>query len=106
MIKNFLKQIRQVRVKRGYSQEATSFELNISQNAYSKIESGKSKLRLDTVLKLSKVFNLKIVLENGTLVVLENETKKPTNPTKVMKEIRKIKHHISKLVEPEELPTN
>lgn len=50
--------LRKARQKLGYSQEYIAIELGISQKAYSNLENGKTKLRGDTLLKLSEIFNV------------------------------------------------
>ncbi|MEQ9262186.1 MAG: helix-turn-helix transcriptional regulator [Owenweeksia sp.] len=107
MTTKFLSQIRKIRAKKGYSQEAISFDLGISQNAYSKIECGRSSLRLETLLKLSQALNLKVIMDKNSITVLENENlEAPVSPVKLKKEIHKIQHQISKLTDVGRLPTN
>ena len=50
--------LRKERQRLGYSQEYVAMELGISQKAYSDLENGKTKLRGDTLLKLSDIFNV------------------------------------------------
>ncbi|WP_445748241.1 helix-turn-helix domain-containing protein [Polaribacter sp.] len=50
--------IRNYRLIKGYSQEYMSSELNISQTAYHKIESGKIKLKVCTLLKIADVLEI------------------------------------------------
>lgn len=50
--------LRKERQKLGYSQEYVAMELGISQKAYSDLENGKTKLKGDTLLKLSGIFKV------------------------------------------------
>lgn len=50
--------IKELRIEHNYSQEYLANELDISQKTYSNIENGKTKLNLDHLIKLSKVFNM------------------------------------------------
>lgn len=54
--------IRFIRVYRNISQEYIASCLNLSQSAYSKIETGQRKLNIERVEKLAKVFNLELSL--------------------------------------------
>lgn len=58
--------IRNYRLIKGYSQEYMSSELNISQTAYHKIESGKVKLKVSTLLRIAEL------LEIDLLVLFQN----------------------------------
>jgi transcriptional regulator with XRE-family HTH domain len=50
--------LRKERQRLGYSQEYVAMELGISQKAYSDLENRKTKLKEDTLRKLSEVFNV------------------------------------------------
>jgi len=50
--------IRTLRNAKGYSQEYVAAKLNISQNTYSKIESGQTKLTIDRVEQLAKLYEV------------------------------------------------
>mgnify|MGYP003536855521 FL=1 len=52
--------IRSLRAQRNYTQEYVAFKLDISQRAYSKIETGKTKLRIDHLIALADVFKVPI----------------------------------------------
>ena len=53
--------IRTRREKQGYSQLYVATKLNISQNAYSKVELGQTKITLDTLLALAEILNLHVL---------------------------------------------
>lgn len=53
-----LDKLRLLRREREYSQEYMAYRLDISQKAYSDIESGKTKLKNDILLKLSNIFEI------------------------------------------------
>ncbi|UEG51444.1 helix-turn-helix domain-containing protein [Mucilaginibacter daejeonensis] len=52
--------IRTIRIQQGLSQDQVASTLGISQNAYSKLELGYSKLRVEQLICLSDVFNVDI----------------------------------------------
>ena len=53
--------IRTLREKQGYSQLYVATKLNVSQNAYSKVELGQTKITLDTLLALAEILNLQVL---------------------------------------------
>ncbi|PMD96436.1 hypothetical protein BWI97_11560 [Siphonobacter sp. BAB-5405] len=59
-MKYIIEKIRNIRHSKGYSQEYMSFELGISQTAYSRIELGKVKLDLIHLQRISEVFGIPI----------------------------------------------
>lgn len=59
--------IKKISVERGYSHEAMAMDLGISQTAYSKLESGKTKLSVDRLLKIAEI------LEVSTAQLLNDE---------------------------------
>jgi transcriptional regulator with XRE-family HTH domain len=58
-IKAIAATIRQKREYRNYTQEYLAFKLNISQNAYSKIELGYTKLTLERLFQIAEVLEFK-----------------------------------------------
>ena len=52
--------IRATREQLNYSQDFVALELGISQRAYSKIETGETRLRADHLIKLSEVLQLNL----------------------------------------------
>jgi transcriptional regulator with XRE-family HTH domain len=52
--------IKQLRVKKRLSQEETSFELNMSQAAYCKLENGETLIDISKLEKIAKYFNASI----------------------------------------------
>jgi GAF domain-containing protein len=54
------KNIRQVRLTRNYSQDYLAYKLKISQNAYSKLELGYSKLTLERVIVIARILEVSI----------------------------------------------
>ena len=52
--------IRKVRTIKGYSQEYVSEKLKISQPAYSDIEKNKTKITLETLKELAKIFEVEV----------------------------------------------
>jgi transcriptional regulator with XRE-family HTH domain len=60
------KRIKQIRFEKGYTQENMADMLNISQNAYYKLEKGYSRIDLCKFIKLSKILEVEVAeLING-----------------------------------------
>lgn len=57
-IKNVAINIRKVREHKGYTQDYLAAKLKISQNAYSKLELGYSKLTVDRLFKISSILGI------------------------------------------------
>lgn len=73
-IKAIAATIRKKREYRNYTQEYLAFKLNISQNAYSKIELGYTKITLERLFQIAEVleFNVtELIDEQEDLVGLE-----------------------------------
>lgn len=64
--------IRKVREYRNYTQDYLAAKLEISQNAYSKIELGYSKITLD------RLFHIALILEVGVMELIKFEPEKFT----------------------------
>ena len=58
-IENTANLIRIHRQKKGLSQQAVAAKLNISQNAYSRMERGFTKITIDRISEIAKVFGIK-----------------------------------------------
>jgi transcriptional regulator with XRE-family HTH domain len=52
------KRLREIRLRKGLSQENIALELKITQKAYSKIENGETSLNHDKLLKVAKVLEI------------------------------------------------
>ncbi|MFD2873329.1 helix-turn-helix domain-containing protein [Mucilaginibacter ximonensis] len=52
--------IKSARLYRNYSQEYLGLRLNISQNAYSKIEIGQSSISLQRIFEIAEVFEVDV----------------------------------------------
>jgi|SRR6476661_491587 len=52
--------IRIERIRRGYSQEYMAYELNISQNAYSKVERQQSELTVKRLYAIAKILEMDV----------------------------------------------
>lgn len=66
------KKIKFIREFRNYSQEYMAFRLGISQNAYSRIELGKSKLTVEKAKLIAEIFNLdlsELLNENASFII-------------------------------------
>ena len=61
-IKTVLANIKNQRNIKNYTQEYVANKLGISQNAYSKIESGVSTLTITTLFSLSHIFDIDVLL--------------------------------------------
>ncbi|MET4081187.1 transcriptional regulator with XRE-family HTH domain [Pedobacter sp. UYP30] len=61
-IENVASNIRKIREYKGYTQDYLAAKLKISQNAYSKLELGYSKLTVDRLFKISGILGLEAKL--------------------------------------------
>ena len=61
--------IRKIREHKNYTQEFLAAKLDISQNAYSKIELGYSKISLERLFQISEVLEI----DSVKLLAVENE---------------------------------
>lgn len=59
-INKIISNIRQMRLDRNYTQDYMAMKLNISQNAYSKLELGRSSLSLERLFQISAVLEIEI----------------------------------------------
>jgi transcriptional regulator with XRE-family HTH domain len=53
--------IRKVREYRNYTQEYLAMKLDISQNAYSKIELGYTKITLERIFQIASILNIDLI---------------------------------------------
>ncbi|MGJ8592051.1 MAG: helix-turn-helix domain-containing protein [Aquaticitalea sp.] len=53
--------LKELRLERNFSQDYIAFELGISQKTYSNLESGKSKIGLEHLNALSKIYNSTLI---------------------------------------------
>ena len=60
-IKAIAANIRKKREKRNYTQEYLAYKLNISQNAYSKIELGYTKITLERLFQIADILEIDAV---------------------------------------------
>tara|TARA_B110000090_G_C13105569_1_gene340269 strand:+ start:414 stop:635 length:222 start_codon:yes stop_codon:yes gene_type:complete len=56
--KEILHKIRKRRIEKEYSQEYVGIQLGIGQVAYHKLENGKTRLRIDTLLQLATILDV------------------------------------------------
>ncbi|WP_114941347.1 helix-turn-helix domain-containing protein [Mucilaginibacter endophyticus] len=52
--------IKEIRIKKNYSQYYVAYKLNISQNSFSKIELGNVKLTLARLIEIAKVLEISV----------------------------------------------
>lgn len=52
--------MRSLRAERNFTQEYVAYKLEISQRAYSKIETGKTKLRIEHLIQLAEIFQIPV----------------------------------------------
>lgn len=52
------KKIRHYREKKGFSQEYMANQLDLSQNAYYKLEAGETRLKVDTLKQISDILEI------------------------------------------------
>ena len=60
MKKEICKKIKELRLKNGYSQQAIAETLCMSQNAYSEMETGKTKMDIEKLYALAEFFKVPI----------------------------------------------
>lgn len=94
--------LRDIRIRKGYSQEYVASYLNITQPAYSKLESGKTGITLNLVEKLAVLYNMSNVdFLNSILVdqriVGTNFTHKDLIIKSLMAEIRRLRRIVNSL---------
>ena len=61
MIEQILKNIELIRVARGFSQDGMAAEMNKTQSAYARFESGKTKIDLKTLDEFAKANNMSLI---------------------------------------------
>lgn len=60
-MKNFICQkIKQLRKKHGYSQEIVAILLNMEQNTYSRLERGETKIDIERLLLIARLYKISI----------------------------------------------
>jgi transcriptional regulator with XRE-family HTH domain len=61
--------VKHIREEKNYSQEFVASKLGISQKAYSKIETGETKLSVENLIKISEILDTSIntILETGAV---------------------------------------
>lgn len=59
-IKKIGERVKNIREQRNYSQQYVASKLGVSQKAYSKIETGETKLSVDNLMKLSEILETTI----------------------------------------------
>jgi len=60
-VRSILFAVREKRIARGYTQEFVAGKLGVSQNGYSKIESGASKITVRTLCMLAEIFEIELI---------------------------------------------
>lgn len=68
---NVIAKIRHLRRNREYSQEYMALLLNISQNAYSRLENGKTPITID------RLYHICIILQTNPAILLDWEEQEP-----------------------------
>jgi len=61
-MKSINSKIKRLRLERNYTQDYLALKLNISQNAYSKLELGHSKLSLERLMQIAEVLEVDITI--------------------------------------------
>ncbi len=59
-IKEIRERIKTVRIEKGYSQDYMADMLNISQNAYHKLEKGHTRIHLEKFIDIAKVLEVEV----------------------------------------------
>lgn len=79
LTKKIAKHIREVRKSKEYSQEYIATQLNISQQAYQKIESGKTKINLNCALLIADILEINFEqLVKSKSIIEEKANDKPS----------------------------
>ncbi|OKS88563.1 helix-turn-helix domain-containing protein [Mucilaginibacter polytrichastri] len=60
-VKSIAGNIRRIREGKGYTQEYLAMKLGISQNAYSKIELGYTKITLERLFQIARIIEIEVV---------------------------------------------
>ena len=72
---NIVSNIRRIRDQKGYSQDSMAVELGITQTAYSRIESGESKLTIDRLQEIAKILDTDIsAFLDASKVTIQSQT--------------------------------
>lgn len=61
IIERIIYRIKQIRLSKKITQDKVAEQINMSQNNYSRIESGSNKLTVDTLLKISAAINVSAI---------------------------------------------
>lgn len=79
--------IKELREKQNLSQENVADLINETQSGYSKIELGKKKLKVETLIKLTKVFNT----TSDYILGIKKENEQTNKIEKIIEYCQKIK---------------
>ncbi|MAC86562.1 MAG: transcriptional regulator [Gammaproteobacteria bacterium] len=60
IVKEIRERIKTVRIEKGYSQDYMADMLNISQNAYHKLEKGHTRIHLEKFIDIAKVLEVEV----------------------------------------------
>ncbi len=60
LVNDIRKRIKKIRVEKGYSQEYMADMLSISQNAYHKLERGRTRINLKKFIEIAKILEIEI----------------------------------------------
>lgn len=71
-IKAIAANVRAKREKRNYTQEYLAYKLNISQNAYSKIELGYTKITLERLFQIAEILEFDVAVFLNTEQAVKN----------------------------------
>ena len=72
---NIVSNIRRIRDQKGYSQYSMATELGLTQAAYSRLESGESKLTIDRLQEIAKILDTDIsAFLDSSKITIQNQT--------------------------------
>ena len=60
LVNDIRERIKRIRIEKGYSQEYMADMLNVSQNAYHKLERGHTRISLKKFIEISKILEIEI----------------------------------------------
>lgn len=74
--------LKKLRLEKNYTQEYLAIELKVSQKTYSNLENGQSKITLDQIQELSKIYKIEIIALLSRLFDIDDNTIKQVESMK------------------------
>lgn len=99
LTKKIAKQIGEIRKSKEYSQEYMATKLNISQQAYQKIESGKTNISLSCALSIAEILEINFEQLTNADGTIELHSKNGLNNNQLSTEVLHLRKMNSELVQ-------